>query len=56
MDNVAKILVVDDEPFNLEVLTEILTNQGYDVLCREDGESALKSFPIMSQISSCLTL
>ncbi|WP_432719603.1 response regulator [Jeongeupia wiesaeckerbachi] len=36
----ARILVVDDEPFNLEILGEHLTDVGYEVVTAEDGEAA----------------
>ncbi|BCL75939.1 hypothetical protein JHS3_16750 [Jeongeupia sp. HS-3] len=36
----ARILVVDDEPFNLEILSEHLTDVGYEVVTAEDGEAA----------------
>ncbi|MBL8058190.1 MAG: response regulator [Anaerolineales bacterium] len=35
------VLVVDDEPRNLEVLTHILGTQGFQILTAEDGEEAL---------------
>lgn len=35
-----RILVVDDEPFNLEILTEHLTDAGYEVVAAEDGQQA----------------
>ncbi|UXY14931.1 response regulator [Chitiniphilus purpureus] len=35
-----RVLVVDDEPFNLEILTEHLQDAGYDVVPAEDGEAA----------------
>ncbi|AWB65033.1 GGDEF domain-containing response regulator [Saccharobesus litoralis] len=41
MDSVAKILVVDDDAFNREILSNLLIEQGYDVLCRDSGDSAL---------------
>lgn len=37
-----KILVVDDEPFNLDILTEYLSEAGYEVISAEDGLVALK--------------
>ena len=36
----ARILIVDDEPFNLEILSEHLLEEGYDILTAEDGEAA----------------
>jgi len=38
------VLVVDDEPGVLEVISETLTRAGYDVLRAVDGESALAIF------------
>jgi putative two-component system response regulator len=37
----ATILVVDDTEQNRELLSEILTCEGYKVVCAEDGQSAL---------------
>lgn len=37
-----KILVVDDEIFNLDILTDYLTDGGYDVIGAEDGVIALE--------------
>lgn len=36
------VLIVDDEPTNLSILTDCLTTAGYKVLVAEDGESAVK--------------
>jgi CheY-like chemotaxis protein len=38
-----KILVVDDESQNVEVLRRLMTRLGYEVLTATDGESALHS-------------
>ena len=38
-----KILVVDDESQNVEVLRRLMTRLGYEVLTAADGESALHS-------------
>lgn len=38
--NSRAILVVDDEPFNLEILAEHLTDAGYEVVTAEDGMEA----------------
>ncbi len=38
----AAVLIVDDEPRNLEVLTHILGTQGFQILTAEDGEEALE--------------
>lgn len=42
MVNNGRILVVDDMPANLEVITEILKGAGYTVMTAIDGERALK--------------
>ena len=42
MWNDTKILVVDDTPANLEVVTEILSSQGYGTAAVTSGERALK--------------
>ncbi|MEW9898275.1 response regulator [Chitinivorax sp. PXF-14] len=34
------LLIVDDEPFNLEILTEYLHDAGYGVTAAEDGQAA----------------
>lgn len=38
-----KILVVDDESQNVEVLRRLMTRLGYDIVTAPDGESALQS-------------
>lgn len=38
----AKILIVDDKKENLELLTEILEAQGYDIAFAQDGLKALE--------------
>lgn len=40
INNDTTILIVDDEIFNLEILTEHLTNEGYGVASAENGEEA----------------
>ncbi len=35
-----RLLLVDDEPFNLELLSELLQDAGYDTVQAEDGETA----------------
>ncbi|MEM8506146.1 MAG: response regulator [Cyanobacteria bacterium P01_D01_bin.1] len=42
MHNQAKLLVIDDTPTNLEVLTETLSAKGFDVTVAISGERALK--------------
>lgn len=37
------ILVVDDEPQNVEVLTRLMSRLGYDVIAATEGESALRA-------------
>lgn len=37
-----RILVVDDQPANLRVVSALLTRHGYEVLSASDGESALE--------------
>jgi len=37
-----RILVVDDEPQDVELLREFLTGKGYEVLTASDGEEALR--------------
>jgi len=41
----AKILVVDDEPINRDILANLLMQEGYDVLCEKNGENALQAMP-----------
>jgi twitching motility two-component system response regulator PilH len=36
-----RVLVVDDSPTDLQMLSSILKNQGYDVLTAVDGEDAV---------------
>ncbi|HEY9826926.1 MAG TPA: response regulator [Stenomitos sp.] len=42
MQDINTVLIVDDNPVNLEVLTETLVNGGYQVAVATDGESALE--------------
>jgi putative two-component system response regulator len=39
----ATILVADDNATNRELLSDILTDEGYRVICAEDGDGALKA-------------
>jgi two-component system, cell cycle sensor histidine kinase and response regulator CckA len=39
-----KALIVDDEPTDLQALSQCLTSAGYQVLAAADGNSALKLF------------
>ena len=41
-ENKAKILLVDDEPDILEIVSYNLKNEGYQVFTAENGEKALK--------------
>jgi CheY-like chemotaxis protein len=38
----AKVLVVDDEPFNLDIIQFALSRTGFDVICAEDGLAGLE--------------
>ncbi|GGP26196.1 response regulator [Silvimonas amylolytica] len=40
LDKKPRLLIVDDEPFNLEILTEHLQDADYDVVTADDGEAA----------------
>ncbi len=40
MASALKILIVDDEPFNLELVTAYLNKAGYEALCATDGKQA----------------
>lgn len=42
MSNKIKILAVDDEEFNLDIITEYLEDAGFDVVCAQDGVIALE--------------
>ncbi|GAH16051.1 unnamed protein product, partial [marine sediment metagenome] len=37
-----KILVVDDEPTLVKLISQILTHRGYEVLTAGDGQEALR--------------
>lgn len=39
----AKILIVDDSPTELHVLTQILSKGGYDTVTAEDGEEGVET-------------
>ena len=43
MSNAPVILVVDDQPLNIELLEAHLAPQGYAILTAADGEEALKT-------------
>ena len=38
----AKILLVDDDPYMMDILTAILTSEGYEIEPAGDGEEALQ--------------
>jgi CheY-like chemotaxis protein len=38
-----RVLIVDDEPMNLEVAQAILEGEGYEVACAHNGEEALEA-------------
>jgi DNA-binding response OmpR family regulator len=38
----SRVLVVDDEPDAVELLTEFLTSKGYEVITASNGEEALR--------------
>lgn len=44
MPNKPLILVVDDEPLNLKILSVWLERQGINVVTASDGDDAIKSF------------
>jgi two-component system KDP operon response regulator KdpE len=44
MSDIPRILVVDDDPQNLQVLRTALTSQGYEIRAAADAESALDAF------------
>jgi two-component system sensor histidine kinase/response regulator len=39
-----RILVVDDQPVNLRVVSSLLSRQGYEVVCAGSGEEALERY------------
>ena len=41
MKNNPKILIIDDEEFNLDILTDFLSDAGYEVVSASDGEQGL---------------
>ena len=48
-----RLLLVDDEPFNLELMTELLEGAGYETVCADDGEQA---WQILQQQGSSLSM
>lgn len=47
-----RLLLVDDEPFNLELMTEQLEAAGYEIICAESGQAA---WDILQQQGSTLS-
>jgi adenylate cyclase len=43
-----KILIVDDEPFNLDLLEQELQEQGYEIERASDGAEALEKLPVFA--------
>jgi CheY-like chemotaxis protein len=43
----SKLLIVDDEPGTRELLSQIFSAQGHEVLCAHDGFSALEQIKTM---------
>ena len=39
-----KVLIVDDEPFNLELLVEVLSAEGFEICTAEDGLEAVEVY------------
>lgn len=50
-ENKFKILAVDDEKFNLDLLRVMLENSGFEVICAEDGKVALAKLKEVPNIS-----
>jgi len=50
MDKKIKILAVDDEEFNLDIITEYLQEAGYEVIVAQDGVIALEKLKQHSDI------
>src|ERR1043165_753536 len=48
----AKILIVDDEPFNLDVLEQELADRGYAVERAENGAAALAGIEVMKELKA----
>ena len=47
------ILIVDDQPQNIELLEALLVPQGYDILKAENGEAALQAIGEIPLTSCC---
>ncbi|CUA87171.1 Response regulator receiver domain/Histidine kinase-like ATPase domain [Gulbenkiania indica] len=50
------LLLVDDEPFNLELMSELLSESGFDVVAVESGEAALQALEQDGQHFSAVLL
>jgi CheY-like chemotaxis protein/anti-sigma regulatory factor (Ser/Thr protein kinase) len=48
-----RLLLVDDEPFNLELMTELLETAGYETVCADNGEQA---WQILQEQGSTLSM
>ncbi len=49
-----KILIVDDDNFNIDIMQEYLSLEGYDVIIANDGEDGLKKLEENSDIAVIL--
>jgi len=56
MDNKGIIHIIDDEPVIIEVLTQLLNSEGYEVEVSASGEEALEKFPSRSFDATLLDL
>ena len=50
---VERILVVDDEEFLRALISQVLRDEGHDVVTAESGEAALESLPLHLLRSNC---
>ncbi len=50
-----KILIVDDEPFNVDYLEQELDDLGYKTISARNGQEALEKVQAESPTSSCWT-
>ena len=51
-----KILVAEDDRFTREGLTELLQNEGYEVIAASDGTSAIRAFQVHQPDFVCLDI
>ena len=56
MSEQSTLLIVDDEPFNLDILQENLEDEGYKVVRADDGPSALEIIEGREHQFSCILL